>query len=796
MSQPRIALGMIVKHDELDMLTNALNSVMSYIDYAYISVNYKKGEDATKIEQKVLKYSKNWKQVDFDISEWTNFGDARNRNMQFIADRNYDFYFWMDVDDIVENADKLRQVAAAATPMTSGIYMPYDYQHDQFGNVTVQHYVARLVRNDGSYRWSDKLLHESLEPVRGCGKAINQEVHVVHQADDLRRDQSLIRNIEMLEKELEREGDRQDPRTLFYLGSAYIDSGDNENAKTLLTKYLQLSGWAEERAQAWVHLGNIFDNEDNLDEARRCYLHALAENPKDPTACLELGKIEMLSEMHEKAVEWIEMALAKKVDPMTTVNYGLETTYRAHMYLSDCFMSMGGDNIDKALEHAQKALELRPDETTQEYYQGIQDVIDYRSMTKGVVLALRELEKQTNQQSTSHSESQLLTLLQSLPESLQDNPAILRYKRRHMPPKKWEKGSIVIFVGNSVLGDWGPWSLESGIGGSEEAVVRLSRELVKKGHPVTVYSTPGLKAGVYDGVEYKNYWELNLADTFDTFVAWRMPAFFDVKVNARNKYLWLHDVMDKEEFTEKRIANLDKVIVLSKYHRTLYPMVPDDKIFLSANGITPEDFEAVDGKFERDPHRVIYMSSHVRGLQMLYDVWDEVLQEVPDATLDVYYGWNSYDAVNKDNPERMAWKEKMVNREKELKGVTDHGRVGHQVIVEEIAKSGVWAYPCTFPEISCITAMKALSGGAWPVCSNFAALDETVQFGEKLKIEMVDKDTPVGQWGDAETRKFKDMLVHILKNPPTNEQRQEMMKWSRENQSWSKVADSWIGEFK
>lgn len=796
MSQPTIGLGMIVKHDELDMLTNALNSVMPYIKYAHVSVNYKKGEDADKVEKKVLKYSKGWKNVDFDISEWTNFGDARNRNMQKITDRNYDFYLWLDVDDIVENADRLPLVTAAATPTTSGIYMPYDYQHDKFGNVIVQHYVARLVRNDGTYRWSDKLLHESLEPIRQCGKAINQEVHVVHQADNERRDQSLVRNIEMLEKELEKEGDKPDPRTLYYLGSAYIDANNPQDAKVLLSKYLEMSGWAEERAQAWVHLGNIYDSEDDLDEARRCYIHALAENPKDPTPCLELGKLEILGGLHEKAVEWIEMALAKKVDPMTTVNYGLETQYRAHMYLSDCFMSMGGQNLDKALEHAQKALELRPDETTQEYYQGVQDVIDYRSMTKGVVLALRELEKQTKSAETSHTKSQLLTLLQSLPKSLQDNPAILRYKRKHLPAKEWDKGSIVIFVGNSLLGDWGPWSLEEGIGGSEEAVVRLSRELVKKGHPVTVYSTPGLRAGTYDGVEYKNYWELNLADTFDTFVAWRMPAFFDVKVNARNKYLWLHDVMDKEEFTEKRINNLDKVIVLSKYHRKLYPMVPDEKIFLSSNGITPEDFEAVDGKFERDPHRIIYMSSHVRGLQILYNIWEDVLKEVPDATLDAYYGWNSYDAVNKDNPERMAWKQKMVKMEKELKGVTDHGKVSQQTIVEEIAKSGVWAYPCPFPEISCITAMKAQAGGAWPVSSNFAALEETVQFGEKLKMSAMDKNTPVGQWNEADVDKFRDVLTHRLKNPPTGEQRQKMMDWSREYQSWSSVADAWIAEFK
>ena len=40
-------------------------------------------------------------------------------------------------------------------------------------------------------------------------------------------------------------------------------------------------------------------------------------------------------------------------------------------------------------------------------------------------------------------------------------------------------------------------------------------------------------------------------------------------------------------------------------------------------------------------------------------------------------------------------------------GVTFHGMVGHMALSEALASSGVLAYPTSFPEISCITAMKA-----------------------------------------------------------------------------------------
>lgn len=779
----KIALCLIVKWDEYELLDTCLASVADHVDGIFLYINYPRSLDQAKEAVKVAKkYG-----AKYLVREWTNFGDARNKNFAMVP-KDYEFVLWADTDDTVQNADKLRQVAAATPKHISGVYMPYDYQHDEFGNVTVQHYVARLVRNDKSFAWSNKILHESLEPIRHCGKALNNEIHIIHHADSVRRDESLARNIQMLEKELRGEGDHPDARTMFYLGSAFIDAGRTEDARNLLSQYLQVSGWPEERAQAWVNLGNIYSDENNSEVARGCYIKAIVENPKDPAPAVELAKLEMIEEMYDKAIEWLNVALAKKVDPMTTTTFSTETRYRAYMYLADCFMAKGGKHIDDAEKYALKALKMRPNDTTQKYYESIQELIKHRNMAEGVLLALQEFEEE------NATDEVIQNFIYSLPESLRDNPMVLRFKKRHTKPKKWAKNSIVIFTGNSVVGEWGPWSLEEGVGGSEEAVVRLGRELKAKGWDVWVYGNPGIKAGDYDGVQWRNYWELNLADNFDVFVGWRMPWFFDIKINARKKYLWLHDVMDKEEFTKERIDNLDKVIVLSKYHRTLYPMIPDNKIFLSANGITPEDFEGGEVSVARDPHRVIYMSSHVRGLQMLYQIWPDVKKEVPDVKLDVYYGWNSYDAVNKGNPERMAWKQKMVDWVKELDDVEDHGKISQKQIVEEIFESGVWAYPCPFPEISCITAMKAQAGGAIPVSSDFAALDETVQFGTKIHMNELDPKTPVGQWDEKEIESFKDALVFTLKNQDEKERR-KMMEWSRENQSWGKVAEGWIAEF-
>jgi glycosyltransferase involved in cell wall biosynthesis len=254
--------------------------------------------------------------------------------------------------------------------------------------------------------------------------------------------------------------------------------------------------------------------------------------------------------------------------------------------------------------------------------------------------------------------------------------------------------------------------------------------------------------------------------------------------------------MNENEFTPERIAKLDKVIVLSQYHRGLFPMIPDDKILMSANGIDPEDFEALDTKIKRDPHRLIYTSSHVRGLQLVYEIWPEVKKAVPDAKLDIYYGWGSFDAVNRDNPERMEWKQKMIEWSQELDGVTDHGKIGQDQMVEELMGSGIWVYPCPFPEIYAIAAVKAQAAGAVPVSSDFAALDETVQFGAKIHMSQMDEKTPIGEWNKKELEEFKIALIGMLKHPKKQEKiRPEMMKWARTKMTWGNTAKGWIEEF-
>ena len=180
------------------------------------------------------------------------------------------------------------------------------------------------------------------------------------------------------------------------------------------------------------------------------------------------------------------------------------------------------------------------------------------------------------------------------------------------------------------------------------------------------------------------------------------------------------------------------------------------------------------------------MSANERGLRILLDIWPDVKKAVPKATLDAYYGWNSFDAINRDNPERMAWKASMITKMKELNGVTERGRIGQDDLHKEIFKSGIFAYPCAFPEVSCITAMKAQAAGAIPVTSDYANLKDIIHYGDKV---------PMGDFEDADIERYKQHLISWLLYPEKQEAvRNKMMKWARTNLTWQKVAEDWNAE--
>ncbi|CAN0558487.1 unnamed protein product, partial [Ectocarpus sp. 12 AP-2014] len=105
--------------------------------------------------------------------------------------------------------------------------------------------------------------------------------------------------------------------------------------------------------------------------------------------------------------------------------------------------------------------------------------------------------------------------------------------------------------GNAWFPNWGPSSLGQGLGGSEEVVIHLSRELAKLGFWVEVYADPigndigrdrgfeGAEDGGAGGVVWYPHKAYDVSRPPDVFVAWRYQVSLHLAEGSSRRFLWL-----------------------------------------------------------------------------------------------------------------------------------------------------------------------------------------------------------------------------------------------------------------
>lgn len=810
----KVAYALMIKDSEpIEMLSRNIDSIAPYIDGIYITVTHntdKVSKKAEEIAQKLKVYclSKGYVEPEISYFKWVkDFAVARNFNWEQIPADKFQWVFWLDADDVFINGSNLRTVKLEAEKIgASAVFFNYIYRAEveitpegDYGirNVLIEHLRERLVRHDGSYKWIGSI-HETLIEQRATNKIDNKDCFVLHLTTEERGQEAIFRNIEILENTIEKQGKNKDPRIVYYLGKAYFDLHTEENyqkSEKLIMAYLEgseenmRSGWSEERAQAWQYLSEIYRNRGHFNKGIKCLLNAMEEGPKFPQFYVDMALMYIHKKLPEKALHWIKIAEQMPYPRTTLVMNPRDIQARKHEVMFN--YGVQTDKVDVAWAALQKLAKLFPDD------QGVRDRLHATMATKMDNEAVVKIVNVANYLKDTGNEDKISDLIKAIPSNLLHYPILISLIRDFMPQKTWNKNEIAIVCGPG-FEKWSPESLEKGIGGSEEAVIYNSRELAKLGWDVTVYADPEEEyTEDVDGhkITYKSHYYFNPMDKFNILIGWRNIGFFDNKWNAKKTYLWLHDVQNPLEYTKERVANITKIFVLSEAHKKTVlndwnkEWLTDDKFLLTGNGIDMGWIEEYKDT-KRDNKSVIWTSSYDRGLEHLLEIWPDVKKSVPNATLNVFYGWNLFETVHRNNPERMAWKnkvDKLLNQD----GVIHHGRVGQDKIIEETYKAGIWAYPTHFYEISCITAMKCQACGAIPVVTDYAALEETARHGVKIELPH-----NMDIYTEEKREEYKKALIKALKDDKWQEEtRKEMMKDARNKFVWSKVAKQWSGEF-
>jgi len=270
--------------------------------------------------------------------------------------------------------------------------------------------------------------------------------------------------------------------------------------------------------------------------------------------------------------------------------------------------------------------------------------------------------------------------------------------------------------------EWAPPALnDKGIGGSETALIEIAKRFAADGWRVDVYNNPGAYEGVYDGV---GYWQAKRisGDYSDVLVSWRQPRASEIPFGGKTQILWCHD-LNYGPVPEDQMVCWDRVLGVSAWHAGMlhnYYGVDADYV---PNGI---DLSRFDPEVRKVPLRCVYASSTDRGLLQLLHLWPRIMGDEA-AELHVAYGWETIDRMIEAGRTDLAdFKAMMVDRLGKTPGVVWRGRLPQDELAKLYSESWLWLYPTSFLEVSCISAMEAMAGGAVAVTSAAGALKETI----------------------------------------------------------------------
>ena len=230
--------------------------------------------------------------------------------------------------------------------------------------------------------------------------------------------------------------------------------------------------------------------------------------------------------------------------------------------------------------------------------------------------------------------------------------------------------------------------------------------------------------------------------------------------------------------------------MLSAFHGSQLPKHAAPYEFRTANGLDPQAI--ADGPNARD--RFIYASSASAGLLLLLQMWPRVREELPTASLHVYYGFWPYAMWAEQKP--LIDLRAQIDPLLKAPGVVYHGMVSETELAQAYAQAGWYAYPSDKPETSGIALMKAQACGAVPITSGqlASALPETVgswDLGPKARHGKIGIEP---EW----QRDYVQALLEAVRRPAAEmvRYRREMKEAARQRFSWASVAAQWDERFR
>ncbi len=623
--------------------------------------------------------------------KWTNdFAAARNAAL---AKCTTDWWVWADGDDVLEGVENIRAHIENATEDDGLLWGTYLYAFDEYGNCVTQHDRERVHKTSVGWEWRGRI-HETAWPKKSfTTKKMEDVAWIHHRSIETRED----RNMPLLKAWYDDEPDNI--RVWYYLGNQYFAQEEWHNAAVWYDRVWRTTQASPIDRYASMNYGaRAWRNSNDEKRAIIADMAGITEFPE--WADCYIGMCENFIRMKEwkKGIAMGETAKTKSPpDSLMFVNH-LDYTHRLWNDLAICYA--GDGQTEMALEASKLALEFRPD--------------DEEGKGNVRIFAERvEKEKVLNALSSTSLNGQAGALANALPDGLRSErkardlwvPTILTKAYLGTQPR------ITFYCGAS-LEDWyGDTPRLGGIGGSETAVTEVARRLAAEGWAPIVYNSTGPNEGEHDGVVYANWERFRPDKPSDVFVAWRHPEMIDEQPNAPERWLWSHDLHMGDRLTADRAEGFTKILGVSPWHaqylKKVYPFLEETDYVENGVDLSRFDVEGI----KRNRFRFVYASSPDRGLATLLKFFPMIRKLEPAAELHIFYGWESFLASAERTTPDLYRLHAMIMELGSQPGVVWRGRVPQDELAREFLAADIWAYPTSFLETFCITAVEAMAAG-------------------------------------------------------------------------------------
>mgnify|MGYP001599359338 CR=1 FL=1 len=738
-----VAVAIIARNAEKTM-DACLRSLLPFVQQVVVCVDQTTTDETARVAFRagakvVLNHQVSWEHECPEHGKVMvqDFARTRQKSFEYLR-KDVDWWGWIDADDVFDNGHRLSEFLSGLGDEVDGVWLPYDYSTVAPGAVSTRFTRERFlrVRPGLDWEWIHRV-HEVItpkgRPMESLTWALTSDMRMIHQSAGHDTIGSARRNILILEIELEK--NPNDQWALFYLGNSLFAVGEWVAA----IQAFEASTNNDNVYQVWqtlVYLSMAYEKLGALNEARGAALRAADLIPQHAEPYYRLAALNMIQGDVGRCEWWTKLGDHCTPPPHFVFQNPMDREYNARVTLGQAYANT--NQISKARKELERA----------------KAVVAHPDVVKGVDDMIRK------EQDALLANSYVQVLMTQpegiLPTSIPDQvwahgrvrdvlvPSLLKHREGTQP-------RIIFWCGRSAE-PWYPGSPNTtGIGGSETAVIEIAKRFVRDGWLVDVYNEPDKYEGVHDGVGYWGLNRLREGEKANILCSWRNPAAITLPIQRDLSFLWCHDLHFGPGHAGE-ISRWDRVLGVSAWHGAYLSSVYS----LTNTHYVPNGIDS--GRFaepiKKVPFRCVYASAPDRGLTTLLALWPEISRDEPGAELHIGYGWDTIDryiAAGLDAPRLQELKAQVEEMIKRTPRVVWRGRLPQNELAKLYQESYLWLYPTTFLEVSCISAMEAMAGGAVPVVTSAGALPETIGEGGLLVS------------GNAYTAAWREFYVHVAR---------------------------------